>query len=81
MTCRVTTSTWSIKEKHGTGIYELGKFPLTDIEESASKSFKFDQYDANLSVNVSVEYGDFPAVERQKPTEIKLTSVGTKQTD
>lgn len=70
--CRVTASTWSLVDKVGTGIYELGKFPVTEKGDTTTKTFKFDNYDAGLIVSVGVEYGDFPAVEKGKPIEIRL---------
>ncbi len=38
--CRVTATTWSIEEKRGTGIFEIGKFPINDFEGSA-KNFLY----------------------------------------
>ncbi|HEX9963231.1 MAG TPA: hypothetical protein VGB00_20030 [Pyrinomonadaceae bacterium] len=69
--CRVTTSTWSISEKLGTGIYVLGEFRPTAFDETTNKSFK--HKDSNLTIDVAVEYGDLRSAEKGKPTEIQLT--------
>jgi hypothetical protein len=80
--CRVTVSTWSVTDKRGTGIYELGKFSVKVNDDRVVKTFKFDNYDAGLIVTVGVEYGDFPAVEKGKPTEINLViAVSDKEQD
>ncbi len=71
--CRVTTDTRSIKEGYGTGIYEVGKFPVDDIEDTTKKSFLYETIGNAFSVDVEVEYGDFKAVEKGKPTEIVLS--------
>jgi hypothetical protein len=73
--CRVTSSTWSRPDKIGTGIYEVGRFSVSEIEEQTIKSFRFNLYDSNFVVNVGVEYGDAPAVEKGKPTDIHIALV------
>jgi hypothetical protein len=69
--CRVTTSTWSISEKLGTGIFVLGEFRPTAFSEATDKSFKHKE--SNLTVDVGIEYGDISATEKGKPIEIQLT--------
>jgi hypothetical protein len=69
--CRVTTSTWSISEKLGTGIYVLGEFRPTAFDERTNKSFK--HKDSNLTIDVEIEYGDINAAVKGKPIEIQLT--------
>ena len=71
--CRVTTSIWSIEEKIGTGIYEIGKFPVDDFDAGAKKIFRYESGDNAFSIEAEVEYGDFPAVEKGKPTMINLS--------
>jgi hypothetical protein len=71
--CRVTTDTRSIKEGYGTGIYEIGKFPVDDIEGTTTKSFQYQTDGKVYTVDVEVEYGDFRDVEKGKPTKIILS--------
>jgi hypothetical protein len=71
--CRVTTSSWSIEEKRGTGIYEVGKFPVDDFEDGARKTFRYESDGNAFSIEAEVEYGDFPAVEKGNPTMINLS--------
>lgn len=68
--CRLTTDTRSIKEGYGTGIYEIGKFPVDSIEEPTKKSFRYETDGHIFTVDVEVEYGDFNDVEKGKPTKI-----------
>lgn len=71
--CRVTASTWGIKEKAGTGIYEIGKFPVDDIEDGATKSFRYETDDEVFVIEAEIEYGDSKDVERGKPTTINVS--------
>ena len=71
--CRVTTSIWSIEGKIGTGIYEVGKFPVDDFEYGAAKDFSYESDGNAFSIRSEVEYGDFPAVEKGKPILINLS--------
>ena len=71
--CRVTTSIWSIEEKRGTGIYEVGKFPVDDFEDGARKTFRYESEDKAFLIEAEVQYGDFQAVEKGKPTMINLS--------
>jgi hypothetical protein len=91
--CRATTSYMSITEKIGSGIYVLGEVPSTDkdpfiigefhpttFQNETLKTFKDDK--SGMFVSISVEYGDFRAAEKGKPTEIKLSiSVSDKEQD
>jgi len=71
--CRVTTDTWSVSGGYGTGIYEIGKFSVDDIEDGAKKSFSYETNGRVFSVDAEVEYGDFKEVEKGKPTRIILS--------
>jgi hypothetical protein len=71
--CRVTTDTRSLKEGYGTGIYEIGKFPVDSIEDGSEKSFQYETDGRTYTVDVEVEYGDFKDVEKGKPTRIILS--------
>jgi hypothetical protein len=71
--CRVTTDTRSIKEGYGTGIYEIGKFPVDDIEDTTRKSFRHETDGRMFTVDVEVAYGDFIDGEKRKPTKIILS--------
>ena len=71
--CRVTTDTRSIKEGYGTGIYEISKFPVDDIDDATTKSFRYETDGKVYTVDVEVEYGDFGDVEKGKPTKIILS--------
>jgi hypothetical protein len=68
--CRVTTDTRSLKEGYGTGIYEIGKFPVDDIENTTRKSFRYETDGRVFTVDAEVEYGDSKDVEKGKPTKI-----------
>ncbi len=71
--CRVTTSTWGTKEpRTGTGIHEIGKFPVNDFDGTA-KSFSYSSGRKDFTIKAAIKYGDFRAVERRKPTEIMLS--------
>jgi len=69
--CRVTTDTRA--QGYGTGIYEIGKFPIDNIEGTTEKSYDYETDGRTFKINVEVEYGDFSAVEKGKPTEIILS--------
>jgi hypothetical protein len=71
--CRVTTSIWSIEEKLGTGIYEVGKFPVDDFDDGAKKVLRYEDEGDSFSITAEVEYGDFHAVEKGKPNSINLS--------
>ncbi|HLM59678.1 MAG TPA: hypothetical protein VK308_02630 [Pyrinomonadaceae bacterium] len=78
--CRVTTSTWSLPEKIGTGIYELGWFQPVAFDNETTKHFKHEQ--SGLIVSVGVEYGDFRAAEKGKPIAIRgAIAVSDKEQD
>jgi hypothetical protein len=71
--CRVTTDTRSLKEGIGTGIYEVGKFPIDSIEDGTEKSFRYETDGRTYTIEVEVEYGDFNDVEKGKPRWIILS--------
>lgn len=71
--CRVTTSVWSIEGKIGTGIWEVGKFPVDDFDDGVTKEFHYERDGNSFSIRSEIEYGDFAAVERGKPTQIILS--------
>jgi hypothetical protein len=73
--CRVTASTWSVIDKIGTGISELGTFPVKVSDDRTTKSFTYQAYEAGLVVTVGIEYGDTQAVGKGKPTNILLVMV------
>jgi hypothetical protein len=94
--CRVTTSWMSISEKIGGGIYVLGEFrptisqditrepygefSPTTFQDETLKTFKDDK--SGMFVSIKIEYGDFQAAEKGKPTDIKLSiSVSDKEQD
>jgi hypothetical protein len=72
--CRVTASNMSKSLEMGTGIYEIGRFSVGKFDDVTEKVFGLDNgYNSEFSVNVEVEYGDFKAAEKQRPTEIILS--------
>ena len=71
--CRLTTDTRSLKHGYGTGIYEVGKFPVDDIDGTTKKSYRYEMDGRVYMVDVEVEYGDFNDVEKGKPTKIILS--------
>ena len=91
--CRVTTSYMNISEKIGSGIIALGAVPSTDktpyisgefrpttFQDETLKTFKDNK--TEMFVGINIEYGDFRAAEKGKPTSIKLSiSVSDKEQD
>jgi hypothetical protein len=75
--CRVTTSTWSLSGGIGTGIVEIGKFSVDDIEDGIERSFRYETDGRTFSVDVEVEYGDSRDVDKGKPTRIILSLLAT----
>lgn len=73
--CRVTTHTRSISQGYGTGIYEIGKFPVDDFEKGAEKKFSYETDGRKYTVKAEVEYGNFKDVEKGKPIRILLSLV------
>ena len=73
--CRVTTHTRSISQGNGTGIYEIGKFPVDDFDEGAEKTFIYDIDGRKYHVEAEVAYGDSRDVEKGKPIRIILSLV------
>lgn len=71
--CRVTSSIWSIEGKLGTGIYEVGKFPVDDFEDGSKRVFRYESEGSSFSITAEVEYGDFPAIQKRKPNWINLS--------
>jgi hypothetical protein len=71
--CRVTTDTRSLKEGYGTGIDEVGKFPVDSIEDGTEKSFRYETDGRTYTIDVEVEYGDSKDVEKGKPKRITLS--------
>lgn len=71
--CRVTTDTWSVSGGYGTGIYDIGKFPVDDFEDGAKKVFRYETDGRVYSVEAEVEYGDFRDVEKGKPIRIIIS--------
>lgn len=69
--CRVTTDTRF--SGGGTGIYEIGKFPIDNIDDTTEKHFLYEKDGRAYSVDVEVEYGDSKDVEKGKPTRIILS--------
>lgn len=79
--CRVTTHTRSISDGRGTGIYEIGKFAVDDIESATVKSFQY-QWDKQLFIiDVEVDYGDMRDVEKGKPTWLMLSLLARRIED
>ena len=64
--CRVTTHTRSISQGYGTGVYEIGKFPVDDFDEGAEKNFSYETDGRKYTVKAEVEYGNFKEVEKPK---------------
>jgi len=79
--CRVTTDTWSVSGGYGTGIYEIGKFPVEDIEDGAKKSFRYETGSQLFIIDVEIEYGDTRDVEKGKPTRIMLSLLARRVED
>lgn len=72
--CRVTSSIWSISDGRGTGIYEIGKFPVDDIDDGATKNFTYKDAERVFSFRAEVEYGgDWKSFEKGKPSEIRIS--------
>jgi hypothetical protein len=78
--CRVTTHKRSISEGYGTGIYEIGKFPVDDFDDGEEKTYVYETDGRKYDVKAEVEYGDFRDVEKGKPTRIIL-SIAAKVAD
>jgi hypothetical protein len=68
--CRVTTDTRF--KGGGTGIYEIGKFPVDSFEDGAAKSFRYKTDGRDFIIEVEVEYGYFDDVEKGTPKVIFL---------
>ncbi len=73
--CRVTTHRRSISQGYGTGIYEIGKFPVDDFDDGAKKAFNYETDSRKYIVEAEVEYGDIEDVEKGKPMRILLSLV------
>ncbi len=79
--CRLTTHTRSISDGRGTGIHEISKFPVDDIETGTTKSFQY-QWDNQLFViDVEVDYGDMRDVEKGKPAWLILSLLARRIED
>ncbi len=77
--CRVTTDTRT--NGGGTGIYEIGKFPIDDISGITNKSFQYSWDKQLFTIEVSVEYGDMRDVEKGKPTRMMLSLLARRVED
>jgi hypothetical protein len=71
--CRVTTDTRNLSSGYGTGIYELGKFAVYDIEEVTRKAFRDERDKQIFIVDVEIEYGDYKDLEKGKPARVMLS--------
>jgi len=70
--CRVTTHTRSISQGDGTGVFEIGKFPIDDLEEGADLTFSYERDELKYSVRAEVDYVYLKHAVEGKPIVINL---------